>query len=253
MGPELPCSLINPDEMLRLRNLEIRSTDIEPDDLANLPNLHELTLATRVNRLRDLTPDTFSGMTKLKSLTLELSHPTVKIRTAKTEEFSSNLFRNTPTLAHLRILTDENSPSILLTKEPFRGISPLTTLHVDHIHAIDPDALELLPALRALTLIGEHALEATKQQTLPPDIFKNQLLLQRAQVQGLEFPSAITLASFEAACYAQQWIPKDDNDEPTIQIFVDRQKVDLIKPGPEDKQEGCLLRVGDNRLIEVLN
>lgn len=252
VGPELPCNAVNPTEMYRLRNLEVNAPNLQKNDLTDLPNIYSLTLTTRVTRLRDMTPGTFSGMEHLDQLTLNLSHPRSDPRPTHSEQLMNSLFKNVNTISNLTININENSPSFLVTKEPFRDLSNLSHLSINHIHAIDPNAFELMKNLRSITLTGQHALETSRQQTLPPDIFKNQLHLQAASIQGLQFPDAMTLASFEAACHAQQWMPKTENDDPTIQIFVDRQKVDLIKPGPEDKKEGCLLRVGDNRLIEVL-
>ena len=251
VGPELPCRRIYPDEMFRLRTLSVSSPVLTSKDLTEMPNLQTLDLTTRVNRLRDITPGTFSGMTRLKTLRLNLSHPNIVPPPVHTEQFNSNLFKHTPGLAHLTIAIAPQSPSVLLTKETFRGIDNLATLEINHLHALDPDALDLLKGLRSVTLTGQHALEATRQQTLPPDLFKNQLFLQNVTVSGLQFPAAITMASFEAACHAFTWAPKDTNGEPIPQIFVDRQKVDLIKPGEQDRQDSCLLRVGDNRLIEV--
>ena len=251
VGPELPCSAITPPELFRLRTLAVSAVTLKPRDLANLPNLHNLDLTTRVKRLRDLTPGTFTGMKHLKTLTLSLSHPRTDPPPIHTEELIPNLFSQLPDLAELTINIDEQSPALLLNKGPFRGLSRLKTLEVNHIHAVDPQALDHMKGLHAVTLKGRHELEATKQQTLPPDLLRTQLNLQRAQIQGLQLPSAITLASFEAACYAQDWLPKDDTGIPLVQTFVDRQMVELIVPGPEDKREGCLLRVGDNKIIEV--
>ena len=252
VGPQLPCSLINPAEMYRLRSIEIDTPALTPSDLLNLPNIVELTITTRVDKLLDITPGTFDNMNHLSRLNLNISHPPTSPLPTHSEQLRNNLFTQIPQISHLAIAIDPNSPSFLVTKDPFRGLSRLSTIKLNHIHAIDPNAFDLMKGLRSITLVGQHELEPTKQQTLPPDIFKNQLHLQTAEIQGLRFPGTVTLASFEAACHAHNWLPKDSSDDLIVEIFVDRQKVDRIKPGPEDKTQGCLLRVGDNRLIEVL-
>ena len=252
VGPELPCSAITPDELFRLRKLSMNATTLQPSDLDNIPNLHELSITTRVKRLRDLTPGTFRNMEQLTSLELNVSHPRTEAPSIHTEEFIPNLFNNLRNLGSLVINIDQHSPALLLNKEPFRGLSRLKTLQVNHIQTVDPGALDPMKGLHAITLAGKHRLEASRQDPLPQELLKNQLNLQRANIEGLELPGSITLGSFEAACHAQEWLPKSENGQTIVVIFVDRQKVELIQPGPEDRKDGCLLRVGDNRIIEVL-
>ncbi len=250
-GPKMSCQDINEREMYRIRNIEVRSPSIGKDDLLDMPNLHALSLDTQVGSLQDLGPENFRGMNSLGSLTLSLHHPRDYAPPHRNEQFTDGTFAGRGSLANLTVRFGNSSPGLLLTNTSLAGLDGLLRLDVDHVHAVDPGALQNTRNLRYIRLTGQYSLEPNRQQILPPEIFEFLPNLAIVEVQGLRLPRTLTLGSFEAACRARQWAPKDEHGETQTEIFVEKQKVELMKSADEEGRSGCLLRIGGSRIIEI--
>jgi hypothetical protein len=250
-GPRMSCQDINERETYRIRNIEVRSPSIDEDDLIGMPNLHTLSLDTQVGSLQDLGPENFRGMKSLGSLTLSLKHPRDRAAPHRNEQFTDGTFAGLGSLADLTVRFGNNSPGLVMTNTSLAGLDGLLRLDVDHIHAVDPGTLQNTGNLRSIRLTGQYSLEPNRQQTLPPDIFEFLPNLAIVEVQGLRIPRTLTLGSFEAACRARQWAPKDEHGETQTEIFVEKQKVELMKSADGEGKSGCLLRIGGSRIIEI--
>ena len=250
-GPRMSCQDINEREMYRIRGLDINTPQLEAGDLRWMPNLQTMSMDTGLDNLQALAPETFEGMESLSRLSLSLRHPPGYDPPHRNEQFATGAFARLRSLSDLEIRIARGSPGLLLTRNTLAGMEGLIRLDVDHVHAIDPDALQLTRNLRSIKLTGQYSLEPTKQQTLHPGIFEPLPNLETVELLGLRLPPTLSLGSFEAACRAQKWMPRDEQGENAAEIFVERQRVELMEPTDGGRTSGCLLRIGDNRIIEI--
>ena len=250
-GPRMSCQDINEREMYRIRRLEVKTPQLQQGDLGGMPNLQTMSLSTGLDNLQALAPETFEGMSALYRLSLSLRHPSGYNPPHRNEQFAAGAFARLRSLYELEIRIAQDSPGLLMTRKTLAGMENLVRLDVDHIHAIDPDTLQVARNLQIINLTGQYSLEPTKQQRLHPDIFEPLPGLENVALRGLGLPGTLNLGSFEAACHAQTWIPRDEDGEPAAEIFVERQRVELMKPTDGGRASGCLLRIGDNRIIEI--
>ena len=198
-----------------------------------MPNLTLLNLRTTT-----LNPEAFADIPSLRSL---------NITNGGQLEIAPKTLQNIPTLQHLEIRSSnpEGTATVTLRGNAFLGLGQLTTLDLNKVTSIHPQAFNGLTELTSLKI---KAAELPAKALLPLQKLgsKSPGSPGSVHLQISKMPHLLHLASLQVACDLHQHMNPTNEDNPVF--LVNSQTAIIIEPwhrAKDTEEVKCLISVGD--------
>ena len=249
------CRDITGEELLRVRELELREMPLEVGDLDGFINLKRLTLVTRdapVGLFDDLanlehlglgleippSPGLFSALATLKEMELG-----VRAEIADDEIELRGLFEGLDTLEKLEMNFSDGSDgfAVPLVQGSLSGVPKLQNLAVSSVNRVESGIFSDLPELRFVEIQAISLPDHLSKPSIPSDLFVESPDLGGISFQGFRETSRLEFNSLDVICRMQRNM--DLMYGVDFAAIVKGETVEIIDYGWDDETLECTLRV----------